>query len=223
MWIPLWVRCLLFSLFPGEDRKLYSSASVKGCLLFSGWGALGSLHDAMGPDSPTTSPNSSSDDGVEIRLTSEWTRVEGAYGLMRPLHGEALVYIHRQTTQRMAISPDPWEPISVSHVEFPDMILEDMALFFADIHVQWREVSWWLCRIHHAATTSAQPILSAPNYVVVTERDYEAFGYRPHGLVELVFERNSHVFATCLPRWLNWPLCLPFWSQLPIPATLASK
>ena len=66
-----------------------------------------------------------------------------------------------------AISPDPWEPISVSRVEFPDMILEDMALFFADIHVQWREVSWWLCRIHHASTTSA------PNYVVVTERDYE--------------------------------------------------
>ena len=65
----------------------------------------------------------------------------------------------------------------VSRVEFPDMILEDVALFFADIHVQWREVSWWLCRIHHASTTSALSILSAPNYVVVTERDYEAFGY----------------------------------------------
>ena len=39
---------------------------------------------------------------------------------------------------------------------------------------------------------------------------YEAFGYRPHGLVELVFGSNSHVFATCLPRWLNWPLLLAF-------------
>ena len=46
--------------------------------------------------------------------------------------------------------------------------------------------------------------------MVVTERDYEAFGYRPHGLVELVFGSNSHVFATCLPRWLNWPLLLAF-------------
>ena len=182
---------------------------MKGCLLFSGWVARGSLHDATGPVSPTTSPNDSSDEGVEIRLASEWTRVEGTYGLLRPLHGEDLVYIYRQTTQRTAISPDPWEPISVSRVEFPDMILEDMALFFADIHVQWREVSWWLCRIHHASTTSALPILSAPNYVVVTERDYEAFGYRPHGLVELVFG-NSHVFAACLPRWLNWPLVLAF-------------
>ena len=161
MWIPLWVRCLLFSLFPGEDRKLYSSASVKGCLLFSGqhgevFMMLRGLI-ALPPRLTTALMRV-----VEIRLASEWARVEGAYGLLRPLHGEDLVYIYRQTTQRTAISPDPWEPISVL------------------------------------------PILSAPNYVVVTERDYEAFGYRPHGLVELVFERNSHVFATCLPRWLNW-------------------
>ena len=214
MWIPLWVRCFLFSLFPGEDRKLYSSASVKGCLLVSGLVAQGSLLDATGPDSPTTSPHDSSEEDVEIRLASEWTRVEGTYGLLRPLHGENLVYIHRQTTQRMAISPDPWEPISVSRVEFPDLILEDVALFFADIYVQWRDVSWWLCRIHHASAASALPILSAPNYVVVTERDYEAFGYRPHGLVELVFERHSHVFATCLPRWLNWPILRAFLERI---------
>ena len=31
-----------------------------------------------------------------------------------------------------------------------------------------------------------------------------AFGNRPHGLVEL------HVFPTCLPRWLNWPLLQAF-------------
>ena len=110
----------------------------------------------------------------------------------------------------MAISPDPWEPISVGRDEFPDEILADMAMLFADIHEQWREISWWLCRVHHTAAMSAQPILSSSNYVVVTERDYEAFGRRPHGLVELVLGRNSHVFATCLPRWLNWPLLLAF-------------
>ena len=99
------------------------------------------------------------------------------------------------------------EPISVSREEFPE-ILEDVALFY--IYVQWREVSWWVCRIHHASAASALPILSAPNYVVVTERDYEAFGHRPHGLVELVFGRNSHVFATCLPRWMNWPIVRAF-------------
>ena len=76
--------------------------------------------------------------------------------------------------------------------------------------MQWRDVSWWVCRIHHTSAASALPILSAPNYVVVTERDYEAFGHRPHGLVELVFGRNSHVFATCLPRWMNWPIVRAF-------------
>ena len=136
--------------------------------------------------------------------------MEGTYGLERPLHGESLVYIHRQTTQRMAISHESWEPISVSWEELPELILEDIAIFFADIYVQWREVSWWVCRIHHSSATSALPILSAPNYVVVTERDYEAFGHRPFGLVELVFGRNSHVFATCLPRWMNWPIVRAF-------------
>ena len=41
--------------------------------------------------------------------------------------------------------------------EFPDLILEDVALFFADIYVQWRDVSWWVCRIHHTSAASALP------------------------------------------------------------------
>ena len=132
------------------------------------------------------------------------------YLRVRTALGESLVYIHRQTTQRMAISQESWEPISVSREEFPDLILEDIAIFFADIYVQWREVSWWVCRIHHTSAASALPFLSAPNYVVVTERDYEAFSHRPFGLVELVFGSDSHVFATCLPRWMNWPIVRAF-------------
>ena len=46
--------------------------------------------------------------------------------------------------------------------------------------------------------------------MVVTERDYEAFFHRPFGLVELVIGRSSHVFATCLPRWMNWPILQAF-------------
>ena len=210
MWIPLWVRCLLFSFFPSEDRKLYSSASVCGGFLLSCWGVLGSLHDGMAPGDPATGSNSSADSDHEIRLQGEWARVEGTYGLLRPCRGEDVVYIHRQTTQRFAISPDPWEPISVDRDEFPDEILADMARLYNDIHEHWREISWWLCRVHPTSSMSAQPILSSSNYVVVTERDHETLGHRPHGLVELVFGENSHVFATCLPQWLNWPLLLAF-------------
>ena len=215
MWIPLEIWCILVYLFSGEAWKLHS----KGLLLGSGMVAQKSNLDDRGLDSPPPSPHGSSNEGIEMSLESEWARVEGAYGLERPLHGENLVYIHRQTTQR--ISHESWEPISVSREEFPDLILEDVALFFADIYVQWRDVSWWVCRIHHSSAASALSILSAPNYVVVTERDYEAFGHRPHGLVELVFGRNSHVFATCLPRWMNWPIVRG--SQLPTLAILASK
>ena len=211
MWISFETWCFLVYLHLGEAWKLYSLASVKGLLLGSGAVAQGSNFDDRGLDNPPASPHGSSDESIELSLASEWTRVEGSYGLERPLHGESLVYIHHQTTQRMAISHESWEPISVSREELPELILEDIALFFADIYVQWREVSWWVCRIHHTSAASALPILSAPNYVVVTERDYEAFGHRPYGLVELViFGRNSHVFATCLPRWMNWPIVRAF-------------
>ena len=33
---------------------------------------------------------------------------------------------------------------------------------------------------------------------------------RPFGLIELVIGRSSHVFATCLPRWMNWPILQAF-------------
>ena len=101
----------------GEAWKLYSLASVKGLLLGSGAVAQGSNFDDRGLDNPPASPHGSSDESIELSLASEWTRVEGIYGLERPLHGESLVYIHRQTTQRMPISHESWEPISVSREE----------------------------------------------------------------------------------------------------------
>ena len=210
MWISLETWCLLVCLSSGEAWKLVSRASVKGLLLGSGIFVHGSISDDRGLDSPPASPHGSSVEDIERAVASEWTRVEDTYGLERPLHGESLVYIHRQTTQRVDVSHESWEPISVSREEFPELILEDIALFYADIYVQWREVSWWVCRIHHTSVASALPVLSAPNYVVVTERDYEAFGHPPFGLVELVIGRSSHVFATYLPRWMNWPILQAF-------------
>ena len=210
MWISAVTWSVLACLSSGEAWKLVSRASVKGLLLSSGTVVHGSISEDRGLDSPPASPDGNPVEDIERAVASEWTRVEDTYGLERPLHGESLVYIHRQTTQRMAISHESREPISVSREEFPDLILEDIAIFFADIYVQWREVSWWVCRIHHTSAASALPILSAPNYVVVTERDYEAFSHRPFGLVELVFGSNSHVFATCLPRWMNWRIVRTF-------------
>ena len=185
MWISFGTWSVLACLSSGETWKLFSRASVKGLLLSSGIFVHGSISEDRGLDSSPASPQGNPVEDIERAVASEWTRVEDTYGLERPLHGENLVYIHRQTTQRVDVSHESWEPISVSREEFPELILEDIALFYADIYVQWREVTWWLCRIHHTSAASALPVLSAPNYVVVTERDYEAFYHRPFGLVEL--------------------------------------
>ena len=155
MWISLGTWCVLACLSSGEAWKLFSRASVKGLLLGSGILAHGSISEDRGLDSSPASPHGSPVEDIERAVASEWTRVEDTYGLERPL-----------------------EPISVSREEFPELILEDIALFYADIYVQWRDVTWWVCRIHHTSAASALPILSARNYVVVTERDYEAFCHR---------------------------------------------
>ena len=178
MWISIVAWSLVACLSSGEALKLVSRASVTGLLLSSDIFVQGSIFEDWGPDSPPTSPDDNPVEDIEQAIASEWTRVEDTYGLERPLHGENLVYIHRQTTQRVDVSHESWEPISVSREEFPELILEDIALFYADIYVQWRDITWWVCRIHHSSAASALPVLSAPNYVVVTERDYEAFFHR---------------------------------------------
>ena len=106
---------------------------MKGLLLCSGTFVHGGTSEDRGLDSSLDSSpallHGNPVEDIERAIASEWTRVEDTYGLERPLHGESLVYIHRQTTQRMAISHESWEPISVSREEFPELILEDIALF----------------------------------------------------------------------------------------------
>ena len=115
---------MLACLSSGEAWKLFSRASVKGLLLCSGTFVHGGISEDRGLDSSPASPHGNPAEDIERAIASEWTRVEDTYGLERPLHGESLVYIHRQTTQRMAISHESWEPISVSREEFPELILE---------------------------------------------------------------------------------------------------
>ena len=162
MWLFFGVWSVLAGLSSGEAWKLFSRASVKGLLLCSGTFVHGSISEDRGLDSSPASPHGNPVEDIELAIASEWTRVEDTYGLERPLHGESLVYIHRQTTQRVDVSHESWEPISVSREEFPELILEDIALFYADIYVQWRDVTWWVCRIHHTSAASALPVLSAP-------------------------------------------------------------
>ena len=120
------------------------------------------------------------------------------------------VYLHRQTTERVAIGPEEWELIPVGHNMPPAVILENIARVYRDIGDQWSALTWWLCRIHESSVLSAMPILGYANYVLVLENEYVNLGRRPHGLMELVCGDDSYLFPTVLPEWLNWPLLQAF-------------
>ena len=129
-------------------------------------------------------------------------RAEETYGLFRPGPNEETVYVHRQTTSRFAIP--------VGHNVLPEEILDDIARWYNDIHDRWKDITWWLCRVHSSSMSSRLPILGYTNYVLVHENDYLAADMRPHGLIELVFGADLFLFPTFLPRWINWPILQTF-------------
>ena len=92
----------------------------------------------------------------------------------------------------------------------PEEILNDIAHWYNDIHADWEQVTWWLCRVHDSSRSSSQPVLAVTNYVLVHEDDFLAADMRPHGLIELVFGEDLFLFPTFLPRWINLPILRSF-------------
>ena len=171
---------------------------------------MGSPHQGATQEISAPGLSGSEDADLERSRQEHWATAEATYGLSRPGSNEDAVYVHRQTTERFAIAPDSWDQKPVGHDAFPAEILEDIAMLYLDIRDQWRVLTWWLCRVHRSSTLSAQPTLGYTNYVLVLENDFENFGRRPHGLIELVCGDDSFLFPTCLPEWLNWPLLQVF-------------
>ena len=92
----------------------------------------------------------------------------------------------------------------------PGEILADIAHWYNDIHADWEQVRWWLCRVFASSRSSSQPVLAATNYVLIQEDDLLAVDMRPHGLVELVFGEELVVFSTFFPRWVNLSILRSF-------------
>ena len=192
-----------------QDRKLYSSAfdmaRVVGLLFIIAGAVQDDGNSTMQVDRPHDVPaeqsvsdddgGSSSDDLTELRRV-EWERAEEKYGLYRPDPGETVVVVHRQTTQRFAIAPVTWDDIPVDYNMLPE-----------EIHADWEQVTWWLCRVHDSSRSSSQPVLAVTNYVPVHEDDFLAADMRPHGLIELVsscFPPFSHGGLTCQSYGPSW-------------------
>ena len=73
------------------------------------------------PAAHTPEGDASSEDFTDS-LDEVWMRAEERYGLVRPEPGETVIAVHRQTSQRFALSPDTWDEIPV-HFEMPPRTL----------------------------------------------------------------------------------------------------
>ena len=150
--------------------------------------------------------SSSEDPAVLMRV--EWENAEEQYGLYRPSPEETVIVVHRQTSQRLAVAPVTWDDIPVHYNMLPEEILSDIAHWYNDIHDDWEQVTWWLCRVHASSRSSSQPVLAVTNYVLV--QVILAAHMRPHGLFELVFGGDRVAFPTFLPRWINLSILRSF-------------
>ena len=194
-------------------------ARVLGVLLIIAGAVQNDGNSTMQVDRPHDVPDhqggsaangdSSSDDLTELRRV-EWESAEEKYGLYRPDPGETVVVVHRQTSQSFAFAPVTWDDIPVDYNMLPEEILSGIAHWYNDIHADWEQVTWWLCRVHDSSRSSSQPVLAVTNYVLVHEDDFLAADMRPHGLIELVFGEDLFVFPTFLPRWVNLSILRSF-------------
>ena len=166
-------------------------------------------HGPTALTAPEVDRASSSDSPPEL-LHDEWAQAEERYGLYRPSPGETAIVVHRQTTKRWAVAPEGWDEIPVHYNMRPEEILADIAHWYNDIHADWEQVGWWLCRVHDSSRSSSQPVLAATNYVLIQEDDLLAVDMRPHKLVELAFGEELVVFSTFFPRWVNLSILRSF-------------
>ena len=193
------VRVLTMALLLGALATIAVAVQFDGGPTVQGDRPQDGLSD---PTAPDVTRACSSEHPAEL-MSVEWARAEEHYGLYRPPPGETVIVVHRQTSKRLAVAPDAWDEIPVHYNMLPGEILSDIAHWYNDIHDDWEQVMWWLCRVHASSRSSSQPVLAATNYVLVQEDDFLALDMRPHGLVELVFGEDLVVFSTFLPRWIN--------------------
>ena len=171
-----------------------------------------SSEGSTAPTVPVAGREPSLDTSSALRQDA-WAQAAERYGLFRPSPEETAIVVHRQTTQRWAVTPEGWDEIPVHPDMRPEEILADIAYWHTDLRAFWEQVEWWLYRVHASSRSSSQPVLDRTNYVLIRGDDFLAGDMRPHGLVELVFGEDLILFSTFFPRWVNLSILYgPSWS-----------
>ena len=93
------------------------------CQNLSEWQHARLFLGSTAPTAPAAGREPSLGASSELRQ-DEWAQAEERYGLFRPSPDETAIMVHRQTTQRWAVTPEGWDEIPVHHNMRPDPLAQ---------------------------------------------------------------------------------------------------
>ena len=138
-------------------------------------------------------------EGIEEDLA--WGHATCLMGLARP-STDGPIYIYRAPVQPGRSSPSRVQ-LLVTTSSSPMPLLSDLASQFDDLADPVQCEPWRLISIDTSSGRSRNRELHHPCYILVDLRAFRSFGFRPHGVIEVVLGQDEFSFPTVLPTAVN--------------------
>ena len=138
-------------------------------------------------------------EGIEEDLA--WGHATCLMGLARP-STDGPIYIYRAPVLPGRLSPTRVQ-LLVTTSSSPLPLLSDLASQFDDLADPVQCEPWRLISLDTSRGRSRNRELHHPCYILVDFRAFRSFGFRPHGVIEVVLGQDEFSFPTVLPSAVN--------------------
>ena len=144
-------------------------------------------------------------EGIEEDIA--WGHVTSLMGLARPSI-DGPIFIYRAPVQPGRPSPSRVQ-LLVTTGSSPEPLLSDLASHFEDLADPAQCEPWRLISIDTSRGRSRNRELHHPCYILVDFRAFRSFGFRPHGVIEVVL--GHFLSPRFSPLLSTWCLLAIFW------------
>ena len=138
-------------------------------------------------------------EGIEEDLA--WGHATSLIRLARP-STDGPIYIYRAPVLPGRLSPTRVQ-LLVTTSSSPLPLLSDLASQFDDLADPVQCEPWRLISLDTSRGRSRNRELHHPCYILVDFRAFRSFGFRPHGVIEVVLGQDEFSFPTVLPSAVN--------------------